>query len=81
MLSFILLIVFGIPAVLAWKNYMQRETGAHLFLALLLSALAVFLGFAALTKLFAGTMMLAVILFGLAFAGSLVAYVFHKANG
>jgi len=25
MLSFILLIVFGIPAVLAWKNYMQRE--------------------------------------------------------
>ena len=40
-----------------------------------------FLGFAALTKLFAGTMMLAVILFGLAFAGSLVAYVFHKANG
>jgi len=81
MLSFILLIVFGIPAILAWKNYMQRETASHLFVALLLSAMAVFLGFAALTKLFAGTMMLAVIVFGLAFIGSVAAYVFHKANG
>jgi len=81
MLSFILLIVFGVPAVLAWKNYMRRETAGHLFLALLLSAFAVFLGFAALTKLFAGTMMLAVIIFGFAFAGTLVAYVFHRANG
>jgi len=80
MLSFIFLTAFGIPAILAWKNYMQRETTSYLFLALLFSALAVFLGFAALTKLFAGTMMLAVIVFGLAFVGSLVAYAFHKAN-
>tara|TARA_B100000614_G_scaffold262910_1_gene301014 strand:- start:1876 stop:2121 length:246 start_codon:yes stop_codon:yes gene_type:complete len=81
MLSFILLVLFGVPAVLAWKNYIKRETPSHLFIAILLSALAVFLGFAALTKLLAGTMMLVVIVFGLVFVGTLAAYLIHKAYG